>query len=63
MIGYVHLVEREDYNIVSVDFHDQSSHQQIRFDDSIKYNIAALGSSFVVISALSCMLTFACVNR
>ncbi|GAA5924389.1 chromatin-binding protein CTF4 [Sporobolomyces koalae] len=53
MTGYIHLVERDDYNILSVDFHDQSSHVPIRFDDSIKYTIAALGELGAVFAAPS----------
>jgi chromosome transmission fidelity protein 4 len=49
MIGYIHTVEREEYNIVTVDFHDRSSHVSMRFDDSIKYNMAALGMSLIAL--------------
>lgn len=48
MIGYITLAEREDYNIVSIDFHDRSSHAAMRFNDSIKYSMAALGASLAV---------------
>ncbi|GAA5895023.1 chromatin-binding protein CTF4 [Sporobolomyces salmoneus] len=51
MVGYIHIVEREDYNLVTVDFHDRSSHVSIRFDDSIKYNLAALGEMGAVFAA------------
>lgn len=48
MIGYIHTVEREEYNIMSVDFHDRSSHVSMRFDDNIKYTVAALGTSYLL---------------
>ncbi|GAA6007939.1 hypothetical protein JCM11491_006549 [Sporobolomyces phaffii] len=53
MTGYIHTVEREDYNIVTVDFHDRSSHVSMRFDDSIKYNMAALSELGAVFAAPS----------
>ena len=47
MVGYIHTTDREDYNIITVDFHDRSSHVSMRFDDSIKYTMGALGKLFL----------------
>ncbi|KAK4704612.1 chromosome transmission fidelity protein 4, partial [Phenoliferia sp. Uapishka_3] len=43
MIGNIQVIEREDQNIVTVDFHDQSTHLGFHFNDTFKYNIGAIG--------------------
>ncbi|GAA5861876.1 hypothetical protein JCM1840_006861 [Sporobolomyces johnsonii] len=53
MIGYIHVVEREEYNIVNVDFHDRSTHISTHFDDHVKYSMGALGELGAVFAAPS----------
>ncbi|GAA5978941.1 hypothetical protein JCM5350_004184 [Sporobolomyces pararoseus] len=53
MVGYIHTTDREDYNIITVDFHNRSSHVSMRFDDSIKYTMGALGELGAVFAAPS----------
>ncbi|GAA6064056.1 hypothetical protein JCM10212_006792 [Sporobolomyces blumeae] len=51
MVGYVVATDRDDYNMVTIDFHDRSSHVPMHFDDSIKHTIAALGELGTVFAA------------
>jgi chromosome transmission fidelity protein 4 len=48
MIGVLHIVERETHNIVTIDFHDQSSQASDHFDDYTKYDMGALGTGGAV---------------
>jgi hypothetical protein len=45
MLGFIHLVERDDSNIVTIEFHDRSSHTGSHFNDPHNFNLAALGAS------------------
>lgn len=45
MIGIIHAIEREDENILTVEFHDQSTHLGFHFNDPFKYSLAAIGTS------------------
>lgn len=43
MIGYIHVLEREDRNIVSIEYHDRASRPGAHFDDADKCTLGALG--------------------
>ena len=43
MIGVIHVVERDDQNIVTIEFHDRGSRSGSHFNDSLKFTLGALG--------------------
>ena len=46
MLGLIHVVEREDQNIVTIEFHDHSGAQSgSHFNDTFKFTLGALGES------------------
>lgn len=44
-VGVIHIVDRDAYNVVTVDFHDQGSHPGYHFEDYNKYTMASLGQN------------------
>lgn len=52
MLGFIHLVERDDSNIVTIEFHDRSTHTGSHFNDPHNFNLAALGTSLVPLVSL-----------
>lgn len=53
MLGVIHVVERDTHNIVTVEFHDQSSHPSHNFDDFQKFSLGALGAQGAVYATTS----------
>jgi chromosome transmission fidelity protein 4 len=53
MLGVIHIVERDSHNIVEIDFHDQSTHGRIHFDDFSKFSLASLGPQGAVYASSS----------
>lgn len=45
MIGFIHVLERDDRNIVTIEFHDRVSRAGSHFDDVDKCTLGALGMS------------------
>lgn len=43
MLGLIHVVEREDQNIVTIEFHDRSAQAGSHFNDTFKFTLGALG--------------------
>lgn len=43
MLGLIHVVEREDQNIVTIEFHDRSAQTGTHFNDTFKFTLGALG--------------------
>ncbi|EGU12777.1 hypothetical protein RTG_00795 [Rhodotorula toruloides ATCC 204091] len=54
MIGYIYAVDRhDDGQAVTIEFHDRSAHIASKFDDKMKYNLAALGELGAIFSCPS----------
>lgn len=45
MLGLIHVVERDDQNIVTIEFHDRSARTGSHFNDTFKFTLGSLGSS------------------
>lgn len=43
MLGFVHAVERDERNIVTIEFHDRGARTGSHFNDEFRYTLAALG--------------------
>ncbi|ORY88650.1 hypothetical protein BCR35DRAFT_350884 [Leucosporidium creatinivorum] len=43
MLGLIHVVEREDQNLVTIEFHDRSAQAGTHFNDTFKFTLGALG--------------------
>ncbi|KAM0787097.1 hypothetical protein ACM66B_006353 [Microbotryomycetes sp. NB124-2] len=43
MLGVISTVEREDHNLVTIEFHDRSAHVGSHFNDSFRYTLGAIG--------------------
>ncbi|WAQ92369.1 hypothetical protein PtA15_16A276 [Puccinia triticina] len=43
-LGRVHILEKEEENIVTVEFHDQGRHRGYHFADLFKFNLGSLGN-------------------
>lgn len=50
MIGFIHVLERDDRNIVTIEFHDRASRTGTHFDDFDKCTLGALGKSDLITS-------------
>ncbi|SCZ96534.1 BZ3500_MvSof-1268-A1-R1_Chr8-2g10273 [Microbotryum saponariae] len=51
MLGLIHAVDRDDQNLVTIEFHDRSAQTGTHFNDSFKFTMGALGelgSAFAV---------------
>lgn len=53
-LGLVHVLEKEDENIVTVEFHDKGLHNGYHFTDSFKFNLSSIGNLGI---AFACSLT------
>ncbi|KAM0747338.1 hypothetical protein T439DRAFT_350138 [Meredithblackwellia eburnea MCA 4105] len=56
MTGIIHAIEREDENIYTVEFHDQSAHLGFHFKDPYVYDFAAIGELGAVFASKSTSL-------
>ncbi|SCV67357.1 BQ2448_6003 [Microbotryum intermedium] len=43
MLGLIHAVDRDDHNLVTIEFHDRSAQTGTHFNDSFKFTMGALG--------------------
>ncbi|KAK4049727.1 DNA polymerase alpha accessory factor Mcl1 [Microbotryomycetes sp. JL201] len=43
MLGVISTVEREDHNLVTIEFHDRSAHVGSHFNDSFRFTLGAIG--------------------
>jgi len=43
MLGLISVVEKDDVNLVTIEFHDRSAHAGSHFSDSFKFSLGALG--------------------
>lgn len=44
MLGVIHVVEREEHNVVTIEFHDRSGRVGSHFNDSFRFSLGALGT-------------------
>lgn len=47
MLGLIHVVDRDDQNIVTIEFHDRSARTGSHFNDTFKFTLGSLGRSFL----------------
>ncbi|KAK4056106.1 DNA polymerase alpha accessory factor Mcl1 [Microbotryomycetes sp. JL221] len=43
MLGVISTVEREDHNLITIEFHDRSAHVGTHFNDSFRFSLGAMG--------------------
>ncbi len=43
MLGLIQVVEKDDVNLVTIEFHDRTAHSGSHFSDSFKFSLGALG--------------------
>ncbi|PLW13298.1 hypothetical protein PCANC_17781 [Puccinia coronata f. sp. avenae] len=44
LLGYVHILEKEDENIVTVEFHNKGLYRGYHFTDTFKFNLGSMGN-------------------